>query len=62
MIDWKSLVPEICPHGVDQRYKFSTETFEDGATLSRMDRNWCCQCLGEIDFEACLKILRGNDV
>jgi len=58
MTEWKYLVPEICPHGVDQRHKFSTEMLEDGSTISKMDRMWCRECLAAIDVEAIMQYWR----
>ena len=47
MAHWKYMVPEICPHGVDQRYKFYVN--ENG--WSRMERNWCLKCLSEMKID-----------
>ena len=51
MAEWVLFFPEVCKHGVDQRYKFSCERTEYGSSGS-MERNICRQCLAEIDVRA----------
>jgi hypothetical protein len=61
VVEWISFFPEVCKHGVDQRYKFTSEKFEDGSVLSGMTRAICRQCLAEIDLRACLEYVRAHD-
>jgi hypothetical protein len=60
--NWTYLVPEICKHGVDQRYKWSFKSGPDGCATTIVTRDWCRQCLSEIDTKAILEFLRTQDI
>jgi hypothetical protein len=61
MAEWISFLPEVCKHGVDQRYKFSCERTEYG-TSGLMTRAICRQCLAEIDVRSCLDYALTRDI
>ena len=58
MPDWTYLTPEICPHGVDQRY----HSYVDEEGWTHMTRNWCTQCLASIDVRAALNYVATHDI